>query len=55
MILSLYQAINPNVKNLWDALLWFNMPFTFIKGMLSVIITFLIYKKLSPLLKGKNA
>ena len=31
------------------------MPFTFIKGMLSVIITFLIYKKLSPLLKGKKA
>ena len=55
VILSLYQAINPNVKNLWDALLWFNMPFTFIKGMLSVIITFLIYKKLSPLLKGKKA
>ena len=55
VILSLYQAINPNVKNLWDALLWFNMPFTFIKGMLSVIITFLISNKLSPLLKGNKA
>ena len=55
VILSMYQAINPNVKTLWDALLWFNMPFTFIKGMLSVVITFLIYKKLSPLLKGRNA
>lgn len=53
-ILGMYRAINPNVETLWDALLWFNMPFTFIKGMLSVIITFLIYKKISPLLKGKK-
>ena len=51
-ILSMYQAINPNVETLWDALIWFNMPFTVLKGMLSVVITFLIYKKLSPLLKG---
>lgn len=53
-ILAMYQAINPNVRTLWDALIWFNMPFTFCKGMLSVIITFLIYKKLSPLLKGRR-
>ena len=52
VILSMYQAINPNVKTLWDALIWFNMPFTFIKGMISVVLTFLIYNKLSPLLKG---
>ena len=54
VILSMYQAINPNVKTLWDALIWLNMPFTFIKGMISVVITFLIYKKLSPLLKGRK-
>lgn len=53
-ILGMYQAINSNVDSLWDALIWFNMPFTFIKGMLSVVITFLIYKKISPLLKGKK-
>jgi riboflavin transporter FmnP len=53
-ILGMYRAINPRVETLWDALLWFNMPFTFIKGMLSVLITFLIYKKISPLLKGKK-
>jgi riboflavin transporter FmnP len=54
-ILGMYQAINPHVDNLWDALIWFNMPFTFLKGMLSVVITFLIYKKISPLLKGTKA
>lgn len=53
-LVALYQAINPNVKNLWDALIWFNMPFTFIKGLISVVITFLIYKKISPLLKGRK-
>lgn len=53
-ILNLYRAINPNIKNLWQALLIFNMPFTFIKGMISVVITFLTYKRISPLLKGKK-
>ena len=37
VILGMYQAINANVTNLWDALVWFNMPFTFIKGMFSVV------------------
>ncbi len=53
-ILGMYQAINPAVETLWDALLWFNLPFTFLKGMASVIITALIYKPLSPLLKGRK-
>lgn len=53
-ILGAYQAINHNVSNLWDALIWFNMPFTFIKGLCSVLITFLIYKRVSPILKGSN-
>ncbi|MEG1887609.1 MAG: ECF transporter S component [Oscillospiraceae bacterium] len=53
-IISAYQLINHEIENLWQALLIFNMPFTFIKGMLNVLITFLIYKKISPILKGKN-
>lgn len=51
-ILGMYRAILPNVKTLLQALLIFNTPFTFVKGMLSVIITFLIYKKISPIIKG---
>lgn len=53
-ILGMYQAIAPGVRTLWDALLWFNLPFTFFKGMCSVAIAFLIYKHISPLLKGKK-
>lgn len=51
-IIAAYKAINPRVNTLFEALLWFNMPFTFAKCMCSVIITVFIYKKLSPVLKG---
>ncbi|MGI5894646.1 MAG: ECF transporter S component [Candidatus Merdivicinus sp.] len=53
-IMGMYQAINPHVETLWEALWVFNVPFTFIKGMCSVLITFLVYKKISPLIQGKN-
>ncbi len=51
-IMNAYQAINGNIKNLWQALIVFNLPFNFVKGMCSVVITFLIYKRISPLIKG---
>ena len=51
-VMNLYKAINPNVNTLWDALLWFNAPFTFGRELLNVLITFLIYKRITPLLKG---
>lgn len=51
-VVALYQAINPRVETLFDALLWFNMPFTFVKGLLDAALTFLVYKRLSPLIKG---
>ncbi len=53
VIIGAYQTINPLVENLWDALIWFNVPFTFAKGMVSVIVTMLIYKPLRPILRGK--
>lgn len=53
VILGMYQAINPKVSNLWQALCFFNAPFTFVKGLISVAVTFLIYKRISPLIKGK--
>lgn len=53
-ILGMYKAIVPMADTLIKALLIFNMPFTFVKGMICVIITFLIYKPLSPIIKGKS-
>jgi riboflavin transporter FmnP len=54
-IIGAYQAINPKVDNLLEALIFFNMPFTFVKGMLNVGITFLIYKRISPVIKGAQS
>ena len=51
-ILGMYQVFLPWVKELWQALLIFNVPFTLVKGLLSVVITFLLYKRLSPIIKG---
>lgn len=51
VILDAYRKLNPAVNNLWDALIWFNAPFTFIKGAAVSVITFLIYKPLSNALK----
>lgn len=53
IILGFYQAILPWVNNMWQALLIFNLPFTFAKGLCSAVIAFIIYKPLSPVLKGK--
>lgn len=53
-IIGMYQAIYSGVENLWQALLIFNMPFTFLKGMCSVVITFIIYKHISPIIKGTH-
>ena len=53
-ILGMYQAIYSGIDNLLEALIIFNMPFTFIKGMCSVLITFIIYKHISPIIKGTN-
>lgn len=53
-IIGAYQAILPSADSLLKCLIIFNVPFTFIKGMISVVITFLIYKRLSPILKGSE-
>ncbi|MEA4921458.1 MAG: ECF transporter S component [Clostridiaceae bacterium] len=53
-IIAAYSAIYGEIKTLWQALIIFNMPFTFIKGMCVTAISFLIYKKISPILKGSK-
>ena len=52
-IVAAYKAILPAADTLIKALLIFNAPFTLAKALIDAVITFLIYKKLSPLLKGK--
>ncbi len=56
VIVAAYQAVAPfaNVDSIEKCLLMFNVPFTFVKGMISAIITMLIYQPLRPLLKGNK-
>ncbi len=53
-ILQAYQLIVPSMKSIMQCLICFNFPFTAAKGLVSVAITLLVYKHLSPLLKGKK-
>lgn len=52
VILQAYQAILPSMKSILQCLICFNAPFTALKGLVSVVITMLIYKPLSPIIKG---
>jgi riboflavin transporter FmnP len=51
-IIGMYQAILPSVDGLLSCLLIFNVPFTFVRGLLDAVLTFLVYKRISPLIKG---
>lgn len=53
-ILAAYQVINPAMQSILQCLICFNMPFTIVKGLFSVVITFLVYKHISPILKGNR-
>lgn len=58
-IVGMYAKIFPGVANvfpgmdpLFSCLLIFNVPYTFFKGLVVTVITFLIYKHISPIIKG---
>ena len=50
-IVGMYQAILPAADTLIKDLIIFNVPFTLVKGLIDAAVTFLIYKRLSPILK----
>ncbi|HXK71638.1 MAG TPA: ECF transporter S component [Clostridia bacterium] len=49
-IVAMGTKLNSNIDSLWDLILLANVPFNIIKGILSGLITFLLYKRLSPIL-----
>lgn len=53
-IIGMYKALLPASDSLLKCLLIFNLPFNFVKGMIDAIICFVVYKKLSPILKSKQ-
>lgn len=50
-ILGMYKEISGSEVTLWQALIFFNAPFTFLKFAACSVIVFLIYKPLSKALK----
>ncbi|MBQ8280502.1 MAG: ECF transporter S component [Roseburia sp.] len=54
VILEAYRAIVPSMENIFQCLVCFNMPFTIVKGLCSVGLTMLIYKHISPIIKGNR-
>ncbi len=50
-IIGAYKALLPAADTLLKALVIFNLPFNFIKGMIMTLLCFAVYKRLSPILK----
>lgn len=54
-VLDMYRLVIPGLESILKGILIFNVPFTLSKGLISTVISMIIYKPLSPLLKGKNS
>ena len=52
-IIGMCQKILPFVNNEWKVILLSVTPFNILKGVIVSVVTFLIYKRLSPLLRGR--
>lgn len=53
-ILDMYRVIRPSTGSIPEALLVFNVPFTIVKGLISVLVSIIIYKPLSPILHNRK-
>lgn len=49
-IVNMYQELRPGTNGLLECLVIFNAPFTLLKGGIDMLLCFLVYKPLSPLL-----
>ena len=52
-IIAAYQAIRPGTDGLMECLLIFNLPFTFVKGLIDTVLLLLLYRPLKAIL-GKE-
>ena len=51
VFVSMGTAINASITSVWGLILLAVVPFNFLKGVLTSIIVFAVYKKVSPILK----
>ena len=52
-IIGMGTAIFPFINSLFSLVVFCTIPFNFVKGVLTSLITYIVYKRISPLLKGK--
>ncbi|WBW49653.1 ECF transporter S component [Peptoniphilus equinus] len=51
-IVNASHAVNSNVHDLWDIMIYCIVPFNLLKAFLTSLVTLLIYKKISPLFRA---
>ena len=54
-IIGMGTAVNPNIKDVWTLVLFAVVPFNLLKGVTDSAITFLLYKKLSPIIHAQHS
>lgn len=53
-IIGMGTAVNPSVHSVWTLVLFAVVPFNLLKGLIVSVITVLLYKHISPILKGQH-
>lgn len=54
VIIGMSSKIIPWVDSVLKVVVIFNFPFTLLKGILNVILTFAVYKRISPIIQGRK-
>lgn len=54
VIIGMGTAIHPSINNVWNFVLLCVAPLNLIKGCMISVITMLVYKRISPILKGQK-
>jgi len=52
-LIEMGTAVNPSINSMSDFILMAVLPFNILKGVVSGLITIAVYKKLSPVIKGR--
>ena len=54
VIVGMGTAVNPSIHSVWTLVLFAVVPFNIVKGVIVSVITVLLYKHISPILKGQH-
>ena len=49
-IVGMGTAVNSRINSVWSLVLWAVVPFNLLKGLIVSVLTFLLYKRVSPLM-----